>query len=62
YEGVIYNPMNLNQYGDLEVPLLFFTLNWTIFTEIGFGTYSAFMTTDIAGTDYTPLTPPYFYG
>ncbi|KAJ3332567.1 hypothetical protein HDU76_013815 [Blyttiomyces sp. JEL0837] len=29
YQGVNYNPVTLNQYGDLNIPLLFFTTNYS---------------------------------
>ncbi|KAJ3278928.1 hypothetical protein HDU76_009689, partial [Blyttiomyces sp. JEL0837] len=65
YHGVIYDPIELNQYGDLQVPLMFYTLNWSMMTDdsLGFTPKTAFMMTDAAGTSCAPLSNlPIFYG
>ncbi|KAJ3317322.1 hypothetical protein HDU76_001230 [Blyttiomyces sp. JEL0837] len=63
YRGVLYDPIMLNQYGDLYTPSLFFALNNSLWYDLPQDRTTAFGVTDLNGSEYFTLqNTPVFYG
>ncbi|KAJ3287571.1 hypothetical protein HDU76_007802, partial [Blyttiomyces sp. JEL0837] len=65
YNGVVYQPITLTANGDLNIPIVFFTLNYTLYSDpdLAWDRTTAFGATNLNGTQFIPLpTKPEFYG
>ncbi|KAJ3123375.1 hypothetical protein HK101_006362, partial [Irineochytrium annulatum] len=63
YAGLSWNPLDLNKYGDIAIPYLFYSLNttnWAAFNK--FDDSYAFARTSLGADQYNVLGTPHFYG
>ncbi|KAJ3267428.1 hypothetical protein HDU76_011820, partial [Blyttiomyces sp. JEL0837] len=62
YSGVTYDPITLNEYGDLLTPFLYFAANYTMWRYDPIDRSTAFGITNIDGSEYYDLpNKPIFY-